>query len=431
MQVSVESTGALERRMEIQVPAGEVEKAIDERLRSMSRTVRLKGFRPGKAPVKVVRQKFGQQVRQEVISDLMQSSFAEAVRKEQLSPAGGPRIEPLNLSAGEDLRYRATFEVFPRIELKGVDTLALERPVASVSEADVDEMLENLRQQRPNWVSVDREAGEDDRVRIDFRGTVDGEPFEGGSGENVVVQLGGGRMLPDFEAGLKGARGGESKRIELKFPSDYHAAHLADKDAVFEVDVKTVEQKELPAIDEPFCKAFGVTEGGVEQLRREVEDNMSRELSDAIRAKLKQQALEKLLSANPIDVPNTLVEAQIRDMQIEAGRRMGAKDASQLPPADGFRDAAKRRVTLGLLINELIRAQKIEIDPARLQARLEDLASQYPEPEQILQAYRQNAEALRQVEMAVLEDQVVDWLIEQASVTERPATFREIMNFGA
>jgi trigger factor len=431
MQVSVESTGALERRMEVQVPAGEVEKAIDERLRSMSRTVRLKGFRPGKAPVRVVRQKFGQQVRQEVISDLMQSSFAEAVRKEQLAPAGGPRIEPLSLSAGEDLRYRATFEVFPRIELKGVDTLALERPVASVSESDVDAMLENLRAQRPNWVAVEREAQQDDRVRIDFRGTVDGEPFEGGSGENVVVQLGGGRMLPDFEAGLNGTKAGESKRIELKFPSDYHADHLAGKDAVFEIDIKAVEQKELPEIDEEFCKAFGVTDGGVEQLRREVEDNMARELSDAIRAKLKQQVLEKLLTANPIDVPNTLVEAQVRDMQIEAGRRMGATDASQLPPADGFRDAARRRVALGLLINELIRAQKIETDKALLQARLEDLASQYPEPDKILQAYRQNAEALRQVEMAVLEDQVVDWLIAQASVTERPGTFREIMNFGA
>ena len=370
-------------------------------------------------------------MRQEVISDLMQSSFAEAVRKEQLSPAGGPRIEPLNLSAGEDLRYRATFEVFPRIELQGVDTLALDRPVASVSAADVDAMLENLREQRPNWVAVDREAADDDRVRIDFRGTVDGEPFDGGSGENVVVQLGGGRMLPDFEAGLKGAKAGEPRRIELKFPSDYHAAQLADRNAVFEVDVKAVEQKELPAVDEEFCRAFGVSEGGVEQLRREVEENMARELTDAIRAKLKQQALEKLLAANPIDVPNTLVEAQVRDMQIEAGRRMGATDASQLPPADGFRDAAKRRVTLGLLINELIREQKIETDKTRLQARLEDLAAQYPEPDKILQAYRQNGEALRQVEMAVLEDQVVDWLIEQASVTDRPTTFREIMNFGA
>ena len=431
MQVSVEATGALERRMEVQVPAGEVEKAIDDRLRSMSRTVRLKGFRPGKAPVKVVRQKFGQQVRQEVISDLMHSSFAEAVRQEQLAPAGGPRIEPLSLTAGEDLRYRAVFEVFPRIELSGIDTMAIDRPVAEVGPADVDVMLKNLREQRPNWVAVEREAAEGDRVRIDFRGTVDGEPFEGGSGENVVVDLGAGRMLPDFEAGLQGAHAGESRKVDVTFPSDYHARHLASRTATFAIDVKAVEQRQLPEIDAEFCKSFGVTEGGVEQLRREVEENMARELGDAIRARLKQQVLEKLLTANPIDVPTTLVEGQVRDMQIEAGRRMGAQDASQLPPAEGFRDAARRRVALGLLINELIRAQNIEVDRTRLQARLEDLAAQYPEPEQMLKAYRGNAEAMRQVEMAVLEDQVVDWLIERASVTDRPSTFKELMNFGA
>jgi trigger factor len=238
-------------------------------------------------------------------------------------------------------------------------------------------------------------------------------------------------MLADFESGLKGARAGDSRRVDVVFPGDYHAAHLAGKTAIFEIDVKAVEQRELPEIDEEFCKAFGVTEGGVEQLRREVEENMARELSDAIRARLKQQVLDKLLTANPIDVPKTLVEAQVRDLQIEAGRRMGARDASQLPPAEGFRDAARRRVALGLLINELIRAQKIEVDRARLQARLEDLAAQYPEPEQMLKAYRENADAMRQVEMAVLEDQVVDWLIERASVTDRPTTFKEVMNFGA
>ncbi|HSN73188.1 MAG TPA: trigger factor [Steroidobacteraceae bacterium] len=431
MQVSVEATGALERRMEIQVPAGEVEKAIDERLKSMSRTVRLKGFRPGKAPVKVVRQKFGQQVRQEVISDLMQSSFAEAVRQEQLAPAGGPKIEPLSLAAGEDLRYRAVFEIFPRVELKGLDTLALERPVATVSEADVDAMIENLRNQRPNWVAVEREARDEDRVRIDFKGTVDGEPFEGGSGEDVVVQLGAGRMLPEFEAGLRGAQAGETRQVELTFPADYHATHLAGKQAKFDIEVRAVEQRELPDVDDEFCKAFGVTEGGVEQLRTEVEENMARELTDAIQARLKQQVLDKLLTANPIEVPSTLVEAQVREMQLEAGRRMGAQDVSQLPPPDSFREAARRRVALGLLINELIRAEKIEVDRARLQARLEDLAAQYPEPEKMVQAYRQNADAMRQVEMAVLEDQVVDSLIERASVTERKATFRELMNFGA
>jgi trigger factor len=431
MQVSVEATGALERRMDIKVPADEIEKAVDERLRSMSRTVRLKGFRPGKAPVKVVRQKFGQQVRDEVISDLMKSSFAEAVRQENLAPAGGPRIEPVSFNAGEDLEYRATFEIFPQVELKGIEGIALDRPTATVASSDIDAMIENLREQRPDWIAVDRPAADGDRVRIDFIGTIEGEPFEGGKGDDVVIELGKGRMLPDFEAGLAGARAGESKTIRMTFPADYHAAHLAGKEASFAVDVQAVEERRLPAVDDEFCQAYGVAEGGIEQLRTEVEENMARELGDTVRARMKQQVLDRLLAANPIDVPPSLVESQVREMQIEAGRRMGAKDASQLPPAEQFRETAKRRVTLGLLINELIRNQGIEVDRARVQTRIQELATQYPEPEAMLKFYRENRDAQRQIEMIVLEDQVVEWLIERANVTERPGTFKEIMNFGA
>jgi trigger factor len=238
-------------------------------------------------------------------------------------------------------------------------------------------------------------------------------------------------MLPDFEAGLAGARAGESKTIRMTFPADYHAAHLAGKEASFAVDVQAVEERRLPAVDDEFCQAYGVAEGGIEQLRTEVEENMARELGDTVRARMKQQVLDRLLAANPIDVPPSLVESQVREMQIEAGRRMGAKDASQLPPAEQFRETAKRRVTLGLLINELIRNQGIEVDRARVQTRIQELATQYPEPEAMLKFYRENRDAQRQIEMIVLEDQVVEWLIERANVTERPGTFKEIMNFGA
>lgn len=255
MQVSVESTGTLERRMEVQVPAEQVEKAIDERLQKISRTVRLKGFRPGKVPVKVVRQQFGQQVRQEVLGDVVQSSFAEAVVQEKLTPAGGPRIEPINLDPKGDLKYRAVFEIVPQIQLAAIEQLQVARPVANVTSGDVDAMIQNLREQRPTYASVEREARDTDRITVDFDGTVDGQPFEGGKGENIQIVLGAGRMLADFEAGLKGVRAGEQKTVELTFPQNYPVATLAGKQAQFAVSVKTVEERQLPELDDTFCKS--------------------------------------------------------------------------------------------------------------------------------------------------------------------------------
>jgi trigger factor len=431
MQVSVETTGALERRIEVSVPSERVEKAIEERLLRVSRTAKLKGFRPGKVPLKVVRQQFGAQVRQEVLSDLLKSTFAEAVSQQKLSPAAGPRIEPLAAGPGEDLRYRATFEVFPEIELKGVEELAVTRPVAEVSEADVDAMVQNLREQRPRFDTVERVAREGDRVTMDFEGRVDGAPFEGSKGDGVAVLLGGGRMLRDFEAGIAGMQAGERKQVDVPYPADYHNAALAGKTASFEVVVQKVEERRLPELDDDFCREYGVVEGGVEQLRREVRDNMERELADNVRARLKQQLLDGLLKANPVDVPQGFVDAQVREMQIEAARRMGATDPSQLPPAESFLDAARRRVALGLLVGEFIKSRGVKLDRERVEVRLADIAAGYPEPEAVVKAYRQNADALRQVENLVLEDQAVELLLEHARVTDRPASFKEVMNFGA
>ncbi|HKU16418.1 MAG TPA: trigger factor [Steroidobacteraceae bacterium] len=430
MQVSVESTGTLERRMEVQVPAEQIEKAVDERLQRLSRTVRLKGFRPGKVPVKVVRQQFGQQVRQEVLGDVMQSSFAEAVEQEKLTPAGGPRIEPINVGEG-DLKYRAVFEIVPQIQLQGLDTLPVERPAAEVSTADVDAMIENLREQKPTFVSVEREARNTDRVTVDFSGTIDGQPFEGGSGENIPIVLGAGRMLADFEAGLVGARAGEQRTVPLTFPQNYGAPALAGKQAEFAIAVKSVEERHLPELDEEFCKAYGVEQGGIEQLRREVEENMQRELADAIRARVKKQVLDGLATANPLELPKSMVDAQVRDLQIDAARRMGARDASQIPPPDVFQEPARRRVQLSLLVGEVIKAANIQVNQAQVQARFQELAQQYPDAAQAVEQYRTNPQMRRQMEAAVLEDQVVDWLLERARVTEKPSTFKEIMNFGA
>ncbi len=431
MQVSIESTGALERRMEVSVPRERVEQAIDERLKRVSRTAKLKGFRPGKVPLKVIRQQFGAQVRQEVLTDLVQSSFAEAVNQQKLSPAAGPRIEPLATSPGEDLRYRAVFEVLPVVELRQVEGLVVTRPMAEVSEADVDAMVENLRAQRPRFVTVDRESRDGDRITMNFTGQIDGKAFEGSKGDNVSVLLGGGRMLKDFEGGVTGTRAGERRSIDVRYPDDYHNKDLAGRVASFDIDVLLVEERHLPDLDEEFCREYGVLEGGVGQLRSEVTENMRRELTENIRSRVKQQLLDRLLEANPVDVPRGLVEAQTRELQLEAGRRMGAKEVSQLPPAEQFVDLARRRVALGLLVGELIRTRGIALDRPRVEERLADLAAGYPDPEPVLKAYRQNADALRQIENSVLEDQAVDNLLERAKLIDQPQSFREIMNFGA
>lgn len=417
--------------MEVQVPAERVEKAIDEKLKSMSRTVRLKGFRPGKVPVKVIRQQFGQQVRQEVLGDVMQSTFAEAVVQHKLVPTGGPRIEPISVEQGADLKYRAIFEVFPEIELKGLEDIKVTRPTAEVTPADVDAMIENLRAQRPQFNAVEREARETDRVTVDFEGTIDGEPFEGGKGENIPVVIGEGRMLADFEAGLKGVKAGEEKTIELTFPEGYHAAALAGKTARFAVKVRSVEERQLPELDEEFCKSYGVEEGGIARLREEVEENMRRELGEAIRVRVKNQVLEGLLETNPVEVPKSLLESQVRELQIDAARRMGVQDASQIPPAEAFQDAARRRVALSLLLNEVIKTAKLEVDQGRVRERFEELAQQFPNPNEALQSYQANPQIRRQMEASVLEDQAVEWLLERAKVNEEAATFKELMNFGA
>jgi trigger factor len=429
MQVSVESIGKLERRMQVQVPAQRVTQEIASRLKELSRTARLKGFRPGKAPITVIRQQFGQQVHREVIGELMQTSFSEAVTQNQLSPAGTPRIEPQSVAEGQDLTYVATFEVLPEVALQPLSSLSIERVSAEVTEADVDAMVERLRKQQVRYDEVTRAAALADKVSVDFEGSIDGTPFAGGKGEKVPIVLGEGRMLAQLEQGLIGAAPGETREIGVDFPADYRATELAGKHAVFKVDVKSVAAPSIPELDEAFCASFGVTEGGVARLREDVAANMRRELEQNIRNRNKAQVLERLYQANPLDIPNALLESQIRDMQVEAMRRAGTKDVAQAPPREPLIEPARRRVALGLLINDIIRREKIVVDPARSNARLDEMVSGYGDATTIKRAYLQNPEAMRQVENLALEDQVVDFILTQAQVHERPSTFRELMNF--
>jgi trigger factor len=429
MQVSVESIGKLERRMQVQVPAERVSQEIAARLKNLSRTARLKGFRPGKAPLKVIRQQFGTQVHREVIGELLQSSYAEAVTQKQLSPAGSPRIEPQSMDEGQDLKYVATFEVFPEVVLQPIETLQVDRLTAEVTESDVDAMIERLRKQQMKYVAVSRPAATGDKVTIDFEGTIDGVAFAGGKGQNIGIVLGEGRMLPQLEQGLIGTTVNEKRDISVNFPADYRATELAGKLAIFATEVKAIEEPLLPAVDEEFCTAFGVTEGGVAKLREDVAANMRRELDQALRNRNKAAVMENLYAANPTDVPNVLIEGQIRDMQVEAMRRSGAKDPSQAPPREPLLEPARRRVTLGLLLNDVIRRENLVVDRTRVNERLDEMVSAYGDAAAMKRAYLQNADAMRQVESLALEDQAVDWILAHAKVREVVSTFKELMNF--
>jgi trigger factor len=433
MRVSLESIGALERRLEVSVPDEEVERAFAARLKSFSRTARLKGFRPGKAPLAVVKRQFGPQLRDEVVSEIVRQSLGSALNEHRLEPVHGPRIEPLPAVSGEGVRYAAIFEVYPEIELKGLEAIEIRRPTAEVGAAEVDAMIETLRKQRPNYVPATAPAAEGDRVTVDFEGRVDGVPFEGGKGAGVAVVLGAGRMLKDFEAGLAGLRAGETRTFPVVFPADYGKAELAGKAAEFTVTVRTHEAVELPPVDEEFCRAFGVTEGGVEQLRREVEDNMRRELADSVRSRVKAQLLDQLLAANPIDLPRASVERQLQALQVDWLRRIGAKpaDLKQAPPREPFEAAARRRVAIGLLIAAILRRERIATDPKRLEERIEAAAVAYADPDDAVRQIKASDNLRSQVESAVLEDQAVDWLLGKVKIVDQPTTFKELMNFGA
>lgn len=428
MQITVENTGALERRMAVQVPAQRVADAINDRLKSLSRTVRLKGFRPGKVPVNVVRQQYGDAVRQEVIEKLLQSTFSEAVADQKLVPAGGPRIESFSAEEGQDMMFRAVFEVYPELQLSSIEALQVSRPVVEIGDADVDAMIDKLRGQQVTYKKADRAAKETDRVNISFVGTINDEEFKGGKGENVPVVLGAGRMLPEFEAGLIGVSAGESKQVEVTFSADYGVDELSGKLATFAITVNEVEEPVLPEINDDLAKVFGVEEGGLAKLREEVRENMQREMSDAIRSRLRQQLFDGLLAANStIELPGVLVQNAMRDMQVEVGRQRGIREASQLPPAEQFLEPARKRVALGLLLGEVIKTSGVVADRNRVQARFQEMTLQYPDPARALKAFRDNPEVLRQVESMVLEEQVIDWMLERVKVTDQNMTFKELM----
>ena len=428
MQVSVETLNDLERRVTVQVPAERVTKEIQDRLVAMSRKVKVAGFRPGKVPLKIMQRMYGNQVRYEAVSELMEHSLRDALAQEKLNPLGSPNIEPRVLEEGQALEYSATFEVIPEFEPSGFENIKVERPVAEVTEEDVDRMIENLRQQRTIWTAVERPARDGDRVRFDFEGKIDGQDFAGNKGENNQIVLGGKNLLPDFEAQLIGLSPGAETEFDLTFPQEYQAAEVAGKTAHFQVKLHGVEEAHLPELDEAFAAGFDIKEGGVPALRQALRENMERELRDGIQAATKRQVMQGLLDSNVIPLPQVLIGAEVEHLADQL-RFPPGKDNEKIQQLKSqlFETEARRRVALGLLISKLAASQDIQVDEQRVQARLDAFASTHEEPTEVLRYYEQTPNALENVRALVLEDQIVDWVLERAQVTEKASTFAEIM----
>ncbi len=428
MMVTVESTGTLERRMRVELPAERIEKEVDSRLKSVGRTAKIKGFRPGKVPPKVVRQRYGKQIRQEVLTDLMQKSYSDAVMQENLQPAGGPRIEPDVAKDDKNFAYVATFEVMPEITLQGLDKLKVEKPDITIGDADVANMLEKLRKQKATWTEVERKSAEGDRVTVDFEGTLKGEPIGGGTGKEVPVVLGEGSMLPDFEKALHGLAPGDDKKAKVKFPKDYHAEELRGKKVDFEITVRRVEEETLPDLDDGLAELFEVKEGGLEQLKKDVLENMQREADQKVKADVREQALNGLLAANPIEIPQTLKHQEMHTMQRDAMQRLGIEEPEKAPPLENFADAAEKRVRLGLLVRQLIADHDLTVDSDKLRAHVEEMCAGYENAADMVNLYMGNPQLMEQIQPVVLELQAVEWLVDNGKVTTKQVTFRDYMN---
>jgi len=433
MQVTLERTEGLERQLKVEIPEDRVQGEVDRRLSSIARSARLPGFRPGKAPMKVIAQRYGKQVREEVVGEMVQASFQDAVVQQSLRPAGTPTIDPLEWEGGKGVAYTAVFDVYPDIELPPIESLKVVTPVAEVADADVDALLERLRVQRRSFEEVKRAAMPGDRVIIDFEGTCEGEARDDLKAEDFPVELGAGQVFKAFEDGLHGVTAGQELELDLRFPGDYGAGELAGKPAKFAVTVKRVEEPVLPEIDDAFAASFGVAEGGVERLRAEVRKNMERELAEAIAAKTKQRVMEALLAGRSLELPEVLVrremERAMETRKLELRHSGIDPDQVELEP-EMFAEQARRRVALGLLLGELIKANDIRADPEKVRSRVELIASTYEDPKEVVQWYYSEPARLADVESMVLEDAVVEWILERADVSTESTSFDELMNPG-
>ena len=432
MQVSVETVSTLERRVKVVVPAAKIEQDVQARIVKAARTIRMDGFRPGKVPMSIIQKRYGESIRQEALGEIIRDSFYEAVTQEGINPAGFPSIEEVSDKAGEDMTFTALVEVYPELALNSFADIKVERPVVEIGEADLDEMIENLRKQRATFEESAEAAADGDKVTLDFAGSIDGEAFEGGASTNFELALGSGRMIPGFESGIVGMKAGEVRDINVTFPADYQAENLRDKAAVFKITAHKVAKAVLPELDETFLAAFGVKDGGVEKFREDVRKNMTRELKQAVKNKVKTQVMDALLANNTVEAPKALVGNEINRQREAMFKQFGgnAKIDPKMLPDDLFREQAQRSVALGLLISQIIKDQAVEVDPARVKAVIEEVAESYETPAEVVNYYYSNREQLAQVEAMVLEDLVVGTVRAQAPVAEVSARYAGVVRAG-
>lgn len=434
MEVSVEQTGTLERSVNVSVPAEVVAGRIAAQLRKIGSNAKVDGFRKGKVPTAILEERYGFQARQDVYDDLFKETYVKALQEEDLEPASGPSIKSMENNEGEAFTYVATFEVYPDVTLK-LDGIEVSRPVGEVKDEDVDVMVSELRGQRKEWVAKDGASAEGDQVIADFVGKLDGEDFDGNQGEDVQIELGAGGFLPDFETGLTGVKTGDETSFDVNFPDDYHAEMLQGKTVVFTATVKAVNTGEMPELDDEFVKSFGIFEGGVDQLREQLGQHMEREMNQAGDARVKEELLEKIVDDHAgLELPKAMIEQEMQSLQQEFYQNMGINvaevDEDDLPevPLDDLTQQAIRRVTLGLVFRTIIREQKIQPDPVRIEGALLQVAANHPKPQELIKSYRQNPEVMQQIEGKVMEEQVIEWLLEQVKVTEVASDFDDVVN---
>jgi len=432
MQANLETLSALERKLSVALPAAEINSEVENRLKRLSRTVKMHGFRPGKVPFKVVAQHYGPQVRQEVLGDAMQKSFGEAVQRQNLRVAGYPRFELLQSTDGAgELKYSATFEIYPEIVVGDISGTAIERPVLEVGDAEVDKTLEIMRKQRARYEAAERAARNDDRVTVDFNGTIDGAAFQGGTAKDQAVVLGSGRLLPDFESNLPGMKAGDTKAFDLRFPDDYHGKDVAGKTARFEITVKQVAGPVLPEIDGDFAKSLGVEDGDVARMRGEIRANLEREVRAKLKIRVRDQVVQALLDSTRVEAPKSLVQMETQRMTAGARQELasrGIQVTENMPmPTDLFEKQAERRVTTGLILGELMKAHNLYPRPEQVRTLVEEQAQSYEHPQEVVKWFYAEPERLRDIESTVAEENVVAWALGVAKVSDKPVDFDELM----
>ena len=427
MQVTVETTAGLERKMRVVVPSDLVEVQVTEKIKQTAKQAKINGFRPGKVPLREVKRRFGAGIRQEVSSEVIQSTYGEALQKEAINPAGMPTIEEVNMEEGKDLEYTAVFEVFPEIEVGGLENIEIERLSSSIEEADLEKMIDTLREQRLVYAETDRAAAEKDQVNMDFEGFLEDEPFEGGKAEGTDLVIGSGSMIPGFEDGLLGLKAEEEKDLKLTFPENYQAENLAGQEVVFKIRVNKVCEPELPELNDEFFEQFDVKEGGLEAFRKEVTNNMKRELDSAIKAKVRDQVMDGLSDNNDFDLPQALIDQEVNRMRQEAVQQFGGGtqfDPSMLP-AEMFSEQAQKRVKIGLIVSTIVDKNSLEADADAVRETIEEMAATYQEPEEVINYYFNNEQQLSQIQNMVLEGQIVDFVLESAKVTDKSVSYDE------